>query len=234
MDKPSLVTMGEPYKPELLSPYATFKVNGLGDYNIEDANKTYFNPDECELFFFYGIDDSVKYIPFSKMCLENNKLYFSTNRLGFETLADLEIKNQLKNYILLVKPYEWNIIKFDKIYEDEIQKLFGISNVRDFCLENVEKDYLNTLKFNIMNFESNLRFLNENILKDEKYIDYKNKYIKNFKKDIENSVKFGSLDTMYYEYDVDDEYFFYIAKFYGNIDYLPDILKEDFREIYWR
>ena len=234
MDKPSLVTMGEPRKSFIEEIPTT--ITGIGEvkYQWKDANREYFNPDECELFFFYGIDYNIKEISFSEMSLENDRLSFTTDRLGFETLTDLSEHCQLRNHILLARHYEFNVIEYDNIYEDGMSKLFGISNRREFHLESVKKDYVNTLVFNIRNFNNILSYFNEKILRDEKFIDYKKIYIKNFKKEIENFLKISSLDVLYYEGDIEDEKFFYIAKFYDNINYVPDILKEDFREIYWR
>lgn len=231
MDKPCLATVGTPRKSLIEEIPTTITSVGEVKYQWKDANRTYFNPDECDLFFFNGINDNIKRISFIEMSLEDDKLSFSTDILGFETLTDLSKRCQLGNHILLAKPYEFNVIKYDNIYEDKISKLFGISNIKNICLENVKKDYVNTLGFNISKFNNLISYFNEKILRDEKYIDYKKMYIKNFKKEIENFIKINSLDVLYYEGDIEDEKFFYIAKFYGNIDYLPNILKEDYKEI---
>lgn len=230
---PSLATIGDPFeKLELIPSTATFKINGIGNYEREEANKTYFNPDECDLYFFYDIDDKVEEIPFTSMSLEDNKLFFSTDNVGFEILSNLDTKGQLRNHILLAKPYEFNVIEYDSIYEEGVSKIFRISNMRDFYLENVKKDYINTLVFNIRNFNNLLSYFNEKILVDEKFIDYRKMYIKNLKKEIDNFIKINSLDFLYYESDIEDEYFFFIARFYDNVNYVPEILKEDFIEIY--
>ena len=165
MDKPSLVTMGEPRKSFIEKIPTSFTGFGEVKYQCIDVNREYFNPDEYDLFFFYGIDDNIKEISFSEMSLEDDKLYFTTDRLGFETLSNLSERCQLRNHILLARHYEFNVIEYENIYEDGMSKLFGISNRRDFHLENVKKDYVNTLVFNIRNFNNILSYFNEKILR---------------------------------------------------------------------
>lgn len=120
---------------------------------------------------------------------------------------------------------------FDSIAEVTWVNLFrGIYHT--ICLKNINKNYIKSIISSIIGFKQLIEDYDREIMKDKDFIFYKEEFIKNFKNDMDNFLKYNSLDWLYQTSSITDEDFFFIVMFYDNITYVPDILKKDYLEIY--
>lgn len=83
---------------------------------------------------------------------------------------------------------------------------------------------------NIKTFEKQLNSWKKLIYKDKSSLTGYKIFIDTMQEDFDKTK--NKFDYFYKNSDLTDEDFFFIANFYHNIDYLPNILKEDFKEIY--
>lgn len=238
MVKPILALEGDTSKPEFLpkssiftSPYASFKIEGLATYQRENSPTKFLNPQEYDLAFYNKEGDGEPiFIELLAIYIENNDLYFQTPKETLNILNDLKANNALEPSFSLQTLSEFYMYNFDSIEEDT---MFNI-NTCMICLKNIDKDYIKSIISNIRSFKQLIEDYDRGIMKDKEVLFHKEKFIENFKTDIDNFLKCNSLDWLYQTSVIKDEDFFFIAMFYDNINYVPDILKEDFREIYWR
>ena len=238
MVKPILALEGDVSKPEFLptssifaSPYSTFRVDGLAEYQWKESPREYLDPDLYDLAFYNKEGDGEPiFIETLAIFIENNDLYFQTPRETSNILNDFNTNNILEPSFSLQTHSEFYMYDFDSI---EIDTMYNLRTCM-ICLKNIKKDYVKSIISTIRGFSQLIKDYDREIMKDKDVISYKEEFIENFKNDMDNFLKCNSLDWLYQTSLIADEDFFFIAMFYDNINYVPDILKEDFREIYWR
>jgi len=238
MVKPILALEGDVSKPEFLptssifaSPYSTFRVDGLAEYQWKESPREYLDPDLYDLAFYNKEGDGEPiFIETLAIFIENNDLYFQTPRETSNILNDFNTNNILEPSFSLQTHSEFYMYDFDSI---EIDTMYNLRTCM-ICLKNIKKDYVKSIISTIRGFSQLIKDYDREIMKDKDVISYKEEFIENFKNDMDNFLKCNSLDWLYQTSLITDEDFFFIAMFYDNINYVPDILKEDFREIYWR
>lgn len=240
-ERPSLVTEGDTSRPELISPasrfaspYGFFKANIMGDYSLPSSNpnREYLDPYLYDLAFYNKEGDGEPiFVETFEIYIEDNDLYFKIKKDSLDILKNLKINNVLASSFILQSPSEFYVYDFDSIEEITLINLFTGIYIT-MCLKNINKNYIKSLVSSIRDFSQIIEDYDEEILKDKNVLSYKEKFIKNFKNNIDNFLKYNSLDWLYQTSSITDEEFFFVARFYDNITYVPNILKEDFLEIY--
>ena len=217
--------------PIFASPYSTFRVDGLAEYKWKESPREYLDPELYDLAFYNKEGDGEPiFIELLAIFIENNNLYFQTPRKTLNILNNLKTNNILEPSFSLQTLSEFYMYNFDSIEEDT---MYNLNNCM-ICLKNIKKDYVKSMISTIRGFSQLIKDYDRGIIKDENVLFHKEKFIENFKNDMDNFLKCNSLDWLYQTSLITDEDFFFIAMFYDNINYVPDILKDDFREIYWR
>lgn len=217
-------------KPVFVSPYTHLKINGFLD---NDRNVEYLDTDLYDLAFYNKEEDGEPiFVDAKEIYIDNNDLYLKLTKDSFDILKDLKIRDVLEPSFSLQTPSEFCMYNFDSVIE-VIYPTFSFNEYL-ICLKNINKDYIKSIISNIRSFKQLIEDYDRGIMKDKEVLFHKEKFIENFKTDIDNFLKCNSLDWLYQTSLITDEDFFFIAMFYDNINYVPDILKEDFREIYWR
>lgn len=231
MDRPSLVKIVEPRKSFIEELPTSITVFGEANYQWKDSNTIFLNPQEYSLAFYNKESNGEPiFVELLAIYIENDDLYFQTPKKTLNMLDNLKAKNVLESSFSLQTCSEFYMYNFDSMQED---RMFNISTCL-ICLENIKKDYVKSIISTIRGFKQLIEDYDKEIMKDKDVISYKKEFIENFKNDMDNFLKCNSLDWLYQTSLITDEDFFFIAMFYDNITYVPDILKDDFKEIYWR
>lgn len=108
-------------------------------------------------------------------------------------------------------------------------QLYTQINSDSVCFTVKEKPY-QIVADNIKSFEEQLNNWKKLIYKDKSNFTGYKLFIDTMKEDFDKTK--DKFDYFYEKYDLDDEDFFFIANFYHNSDYLPECLREDYKEIY--